>query len=188
MTETKNEAAQPPHPEIKMVSKLSMANAGLNPKRAAVLENEDDRILLARIIGEAEGVKQVDDPQHGTVHFALVGRFQAIHPTTKAITRSGYLYLPKGIHESYVSLAKDLEGGAVVQFALDVRGRKSSNAAGYSYEAVDLLAARRADPLDLLIAALPKAEAAPQLTSGVKEATTEKSGATEKAGAKKTSR
>lgn len=140
--------------ETRIVSKISMKNAGVNPKKIFAVPEGQRFLKLAVILGEADGIKQVDDPAHGTVHEALTGRFQAQNAETGELTRSGMLYLPKGIHETVTAAVKKAEEGDLVRFALEVRSVRADNAAGYSYEAVPLLKPVEKDPLDELAAML----------------------------------
>lgn len=129
-----------------------MKNAGVNPKKIHAAPESQRALDLAVILGEASGIKQVDDPAHGTIHEALTGRFQATNCETGDVVRSGMLYLPKGIHETVTAAVKKAEDGDVVRFALRVRSVRAENPAGYSYEAVPLLKPEESDPLDKLAA------------------------------------
>jgi len=140
--------------ETRIVSKITMKNAGVSAKRIHGLPENQRALKLAIIFGEASGIKQVDDPTHGTTHEAIVGRFQANNAETGEMTRSGMLYLPKGIHETITSAVKNAEEGELVRFALEVRAVRADNPAGYSYEAVPLLKPSEHDPLGELAAQL----------------------------------
>lgn len=132
--------------EVKMVGKIVAKTLG-NPKQAAALETMGDSVVLGKIFGICDGVKAKEDPITGKTYFPLIGRFQAV--TVKGdVIRSGVLYFPQGIHETYESAARKLEDGSTLQFAVELRSVRSSNAAGYSYEAVDLMPPAESDPLD----------------------------------------
>lgn len=149
--------------EIKMVSKLSAKNGGVSPKKIAVLPESQKHLKLCTIVGIADGVKRVEDPVHGKVYFALRGRFEAVNAEDGEKTRSGVLYLPGGIHETYQAAVENLEEGESIRFAIELRAVRAANPAGYSYEAVDLLPVKEVDPLDDIMAAVSSAK---QLASG----------------------
>lgn len=134
-------------PEIKMVGKLTVKSAGVSPKKLAA-DEKMETLSLCKIYGIADGIKVIEDARDGRIFYPLTGRFQAIHSGNGTITRSGILYLPTGIHESYESAVRKLEEGDSLTFALEIRAVKASNAAGYSYEAVDLMPATESNPLD----------------------------------------
>lgn len=142
--------------EIKYVSKLSMKNAGVDPRKVLAADGDKASVVLARIFGLADGIKQVEDKTNATVHLALTGKFQSINAQNGQITRSGILYLPKGIHEVVMNAVKQLEEGSVVRFGLEVRSVKASNPIGYSYEAIDLLPVQEKDPLSELADVIAK--------------------------------
>lgn len=169
--------SEPQVTEVRLVSKISMKNAGRNPKAIHGLPKEQRYLRLCIIIGEASGIKQVDDPTHGTVHEALVGRFQSTDAETGDQVRSGMLYLPKGIHETITSAVKAAAEGELVRFALEMRAVRADNPAGYTYEAVPLLKPAEHDPLSEIT----------QLIAQSKQARLEppKQSTTEKAPAKK---
>lgn len=155
--------------EMKMVSKLSVKTGGVSPKKIHSLPDNETTLKLCVIKGIADGVKQVEDPVHGKVFFPLTGRFQATNAQTGDVTRSGILYLPSGIHETYEAGVRKLEEGDSLQFVLELRAVKADNPAGYSYEAVDLMPPSEVDPLDQIgkqletkqaVAALPEPVAA----------------------------
>ena len=133
--------------EIKMVGKLSTKNAGISPKKIHGIPDDEDSLKLCTIVGIADGVKQVEDTVHGKVFYPLTGRFEGINPETGTKTRSGVLYLPTGIHETYEAAVRKLEEGDSIRFAIEIRAVRAENPAGYSYEAVDLLPIQEVDPL-----------------------------------------
>jgi hypothetical protein len=137
--------------EIKMVSKLSMKTIGVNAKKVAALDGDNARLFLCNIFGMADGVKTVEDKNEGKIYHAMVGRFQANRPDG-VVVRSGVLYLPSGIHDAYLTAIKGLPEGDTLNFAIGVWSVKSSNLAGYSYEAVNLLPPSAGDPLTQLAA------------------------------------
>jgi hypothetical protein len=155
--------------EIKMVGKIVAKTLG-NPKKAAALENIGDTVTLGKIFGMCDGIKQKEDPISGKVYFPLVGRFQAVTAEGNII-RSGVLYFPQGIHETYESAARKLEEGSTLQFAVELRSVRASNAAGYSYESVDLMPPAEADPLDSFATKVlaDHAKKQPQLAAGTTE-------------------
>lgn len=135
--------------EVRMVGKLTIKATGANPKKVHALPEGQNSLTLCRIFGMADGIKQKEDPNSGKVFFPLVGRFVGITPDGNE-TRSGLLYLPTGIHETYEAAVRELnekDEGGVIKFAIEIRAVKASNPAGYSYEAVDLMPVRSADPL-----------------------------------------
>ena len=134
--------------EIKMVGKLTVKNGGVNPKKIAVLDEKKTFLPLCKIFGLADGVKQKDDPISGKTFFPLIGRFQAVNCESGEITRSGVLYLPTGIHETYEAAVRKLEEGDTLQFAVELRAVRASNPVGYSYEAKDLMPPSSNDPLN----------------------------------------
>ncbi len=136
-----------PTAEIKMVAKLSTKNAGISPKKIHGLDDKLDTLKLCTIVGIADGIKQVEDPVHGKVFYPLTGRFEGINPENGTKTRSGVLYLPTGIHETYEAAVRKLEEGDSIRFAIEIRAVRAENPAGYSYEAVDLLPMQEVDPL-----------------------------------------
>lgn len=153
-----------PQAEIKMVGKLSTKNAGISPKKIHGVPDSQDTLKLCTIVGIADGIKQVEDPVHGKVFYPLTGRFEGINPETGTKTRSGVLYLPTGIHETYEAAVRKLEEGDSIRFAIEIRAVRAENPAGYSYEAVDLLPLQEVDPLSEIANKLT-AKAAPQLES-----------------------
>lgn len=157
------ETVQPGESEVKQVAKLSAKNAGVNPKKILALDGEKAVNVIAQIMGIVSGFKQVDDPVEGKSHFPLTGAFQAINPNTGTRTQSGVCYLPTGIHDQYLAAAKKLKDGEELRFAVELRTVKSTNAAGYSYEAVSLLKPVAGNPLDQLLA---EVTAPKQLTEG----------------------
>jgi hypothetical protein len=156
--------------EIKMVGKIAAKTLG-NPKKAAALENIGDSVTLGKIFGMCDGIKQKEDPLSGKVYFPLVGRFEARTAEGNNIIRSGVLYLPQGIHETYESAARKLEEGATLQFAIELRAVRATNAAGYSYESVDLMPPAETDPLDSFATKVlsDHAKKQPQLSAGESE-------------------
>lgn len=133
-----------------MVSKLSVKSGGVSPKKVHALADGQTTLKLCTIKGIASGIKTVEDPVHGRTFFPLVGMFQATNAQTGDVTRSGVLYLPGGIHESYESRVRNLEDGDTLQFHVEIRAVKADNPAGYSYEAVDLMPPSEVDPLDMV--------------------------------------
>jgi hypothetical protein len=133
--------------DMKLVSKLTIKSAGANPKKIHAVPDGVEFLSLCTIVGIADGIKQVEDPNQGKVFFPLTGRFQATNSANGDITRSGILYLPTGIHETYEAAVRKLEEGDSIRFALELRAVKATNPAGYSYEAVDLLPMAEVDPL-----------------------------------------
>lgn len=152
--------------EIKMVGKLTIKATGANPKLIAAVPEGINTLTLCRIFGMADGVKQKEDPISGKTYFPLVGRFEGRTPDGK-VTRSGVLYLPSGIHETYEGAVRKLEEGETLNFAIEIRAVKSSNPAGYSYEAIDLMPPSESDPMAKFAESVEKK--VPLLTDGVPE-------------------
>lgn len=133
--------------EITMVSKIVPKMIG-NAKKAAALDTIGETVTLGKVFGMATGIKQIEDQMKpGTFYYPLVGRFEA-HTSKGEILRSGKLFLPGGIHESYEQQARALEDGEQLAFALELRAVKDGNAAGYTYRAIDLMPRKASDPLD----------------------------------------
>lgn len=138
------ETAQTAQQEISLIGKLSMKTIKVRASKHAT----DTGFPIARVYGEAHGIKIVEDKINGDVHEALSGDFEAENLETHELFRSGVLYLPAGIHDMVASAVKGLHvEGESVKFALEIRAVIASNKAGYSYEAKNLLKAAIVDPL-----------------------------------------
>lgn len=136
---------QPSVPSISMVGKITTKTAGRNPKALLALPETITEMPLCTIYGIANGVKEKEF--NGKMFYPLIGLFEAHHAETGAITRSGVLYLPEGIHENYEQAARKLEDDAEVRFAIELVAFRASNPQGYSYRAKDLAPVVVDDPL-----------------------------------------
>lgn len=151
--------------EISMVSKIVPKTLG-NPKAGASVK-DGETFLLGRVYGITDGIKQVEIKETGEIFQALRGRFQAVSADETKQYRSGLLYLPGGIHDSYLSGVKDLQEGETLQFALELRTKPATSKAGYAYDAIDLMPRLVADPMDLFIDSVKQGKA---LTNPTKQA------------------
>ena len=136
---------QPVTPSVSMVGKITAKTAGVNPKALLGKPETQTEMSLCTIYGIASGVKEKEF--NGKMFYPLIGLFQAVNSETGAITRSGVLYLPEGIHENYEQAARKLEGEAEVRFAIELVAFRASNPQGYSYKAKDLAPVIVDDPL-----------------------------------------
>lgn len=139
------------------------------------------RVLLGRIVGIVSGLKQTVNNDTGEIQNGLKGQFRGISAITEkgdvltapegAKITAGVCYLPGGIQEMLegaLAAAQESDAKATVQFGLDLFAIPSTNKAGYSFDADNLVAADAVDPLDNLVvianenaaaAALPAPEA-----------------------------
>jgi hypothetical protein len=163
--EVKQAKAAVTQPEVKFVSKLTPKNMGAKPTKILGLPEEVPHSVVAVVMGICVGFKQIDDPEKNESYFPLIGQFQSVNPDDGVKTQSGVLYLPAGIHDSYLAAAKKLKDGEELRFAVEIRSVRASNKAGRTYEAVNLLKATASNPLDNILAAISN-DQTPQLTSG----------------------
>lgn len=156
----KTEAPQGTVMEVKVVGKLTAKELG-NPKKVLALDGENAKFVIGRIFGIASECKRKDvtDPQNGavTTYWPIIGQFVGVQPDGTQV-RSGVLYLPGGIHESYKAALDNIEEGDTLRFALELRTVKSTNAAGYTYEAEDLMPPKVVDLLEQFRLEAVKAE------------------------------
>lgn len=140
-----------------ILSKLSIGTMGL--KGASILGRpaEERSIKLATIYGQVGGFKKVEDKLSGVTHEPLTGIFEGIsHLDNGKLYQSGILYLPVGSHDQLLDAAKKLMSESdSVDFALDIFAVRSTNAAGYTYEAKSLMKPVGVDPLDAIRKQLP---------------------------------
>jgi hypothetical protein len=158
--------------ENTIVSKLSLGTMGI--KGAAVLGQPQDvrSLRVATIYGKVGGFKTVEDKLTGQIHTPVTGTFVGVNHLDKdSEYQSGLLYLPSGIHDQLLDAAKKLmDESDSVDFALEISAVRSSNAAGYSYEAKPLIKPTGVDPLDSIRKMLPGYKA---LAAGTEEAAKE---------------
>jgi hypothetical protein len=152
--------------EIKMVAKLTTKNMGANPRDIHGVP-KGKHLVIAKILGIADGAKQVEDARDGRIFYPITGRFKAVAEDGTE-TRSGVLYLPSGIHENLLAGVRGLQDGEHLRFALELRAVHADNPVGYSYEAVDLMPRKEVDPLDELM--LPAGQAKQALPAPAKQA------------------
>jgi hypothetical protein len=133
--------------------KLTIAQIGGNP--GAVIQSKRAEPIV-RFIGQASGIKTVDDPNHpGVTFIALTGAFKATNLQTGVEYRSGILYLPSGFHDAIVEeldsqLSDQKESNfdhRPVEFALEISAVPANNPSKYSYEAMSLMPPSRNAPL-----------------------------------------
>lgn len=138
--------------EISIVTKMSIKTLGCNPGEAKVRGGD---VPVARFMGMARGIKETTG-NNGDPTYALTGAFEGINLQNGRKFRSAVLYLPGGIQELILQPLDDALSGtaqapadptASLSFAFDIYSFPATNPAGYSYRAVDLVIAGRADPL-----------------------------------------
>jgi len=144
----------PVEPEIKYVSKLSIAMIGCKPKRAS---DSNAPVDLCHIYGNENKVGQYIDKLKDETHAVLLGDFEAENLETGVLIRSAKLFLPQGIQsvveqaiESSRPVDKDGKPtgeAGMVTFAFLIRSVPPKNPQGYSYEAVSLIRPTEVDPL-----------------------------------------
>lgn len=138
-----------------LIAKITMRTLGLDAKKH-IPEDGKPPIAIAQIYGVAQRIKIVEDKQRGDTFEAITGTFEAVNLETGEIYQSGVLYLPAGIHDLVAAAVKNLDPEdrkGAVKFKLEIGVVKSSNAAGYSYEARSVVKASDVDPLADLRAA-----------------------------------
>jgi len=144
-----NDKSAPQQPiEIKMVAKITAKELG-NPKKVLAMDGEDAKFVLGTLYGIATECRRKDIVDAGgatSTFWPLIGQFVGVLPSGDQV-RSGVLYLPTGIHESYKTAVENLEDGETLRFALKLQTVKASSAAGYSYQAVDLMPPKVVDLL-----------------------------------------
>lgn len=146
-----------------------------------------ERVLLGMIGGVVTGFKETVDDDKGEIYRGLKGSFKGVSvkadPDGVIIeNRSGVCYLPGGIQdmiESAWNVATDVTNGgdakATVSFVINLFAIHATNKAGYSFEADNLIAASKIDPLDALLerakpqGAIPSLEAETPADTAVAE-------------------
>jgi hypothetical protein len=157
---------------------------------------EGGRVLLGRIVGIVNGLKQTVNADTGEIQNGLKGQFRGISSRNEkgeivgidggVKVTAGVCYLPGGIQdmiEGTLAVAKEADAKATVQFAIDLFAIPATNKAGYSFDADTLVQAEESDPLDTLLASA--ANSAPALAAPETPATEEPAPAAEKPAAKK---
>lgn len=158
---------------------------------------EGGRVLLGRVVGIVNDLKQTVNNDTGEIQNGLKGQFRGIStrgavpkiddkgklvkgetmpgivgvgedgaPKGDTIT-AGVCYLPGGIQdmiEGALAVAKESDARATVQFGIDLYAIPSTNKAGYSFDADNLVTAEESDPLDALLLAAASADPVPLLT------------------------
>jgi hypothetical protein len=132
--------------DASIVSKLTAKALG-NPKLGS-----ESRHFLGTIRGIATGAKVKVD-QSGNAFEAILGSFEGVRGKDGMIMNSAMLYLPGGIHEMISEPVKratlDAEGKPIMgslTFSIDLFTIPSTNAAGYSYEAISNIPIAKTDP------------------------------------------
>lgn len=126
------------------------------------------RVNLGRFVGVVTDLRHTIDQKNGEIQTGLKGNFRGISTKDGLEVTSGVCYLPSGIQsmiEGSMEAAKEKDPKASVQFALDLFALHSTNAAGYTFEAQNIVQADAVDPLAALLesanAITPLALAAP---------------------------
>jgi hypothetical protein len=136
-----------------LIGKITMRTLGLSPAKFV----QDGKVTpIAQIYGIAQKIQIVEDKVRGDSFESIRGQFEAVNLETGEIYQSGTLYLPSGIHDLVASAVRGLDPDdrkAAIRFKLEIGVVKSSNPAGYSYEARNLVKASEVDPLADLRAA-----------------------------------
>lgn len=143
--------------ENTIVSKLSLGTMGIKGQVILAEKAEIRSKVIAVIYGKVGGFKSVEDKLTGQVHTPVTGTFVGINRIDdNREYQSGLLYLPSGIHDQLLDAAKKLmDESDSVDFALEISAVRSSNAAGFSYEARPLIKPVGVDPLDAIRQQLP---------------------------------
>lgn len=133
------------------IGKMSLTKLGCIPSEA---KESDNPVRLCVIFGQANGLKQGEDKQRGRIWTALKGRFEGVNLKTGGRFTAGLLFLPDGIQDSIESAVSQIsaEGneGMSVKFGLELRSVKSTNPAGYSYQALNVMPMESGDELSPL--------------------------------------
>src|ERR1017187_42639 len=135
--------------DVIVLSKLSVANIGANAKAILAFPPESKEVnRLALAVGQASGLKHVEDKVRGVTHCALLGNFEFTNLASGKLFRSGVCYLPPGVHDMVVSAVKSLEDESQsVTFALEISTVRDSCPAGYTYQSRNLIPVIASDPL-----------------------------------------
>ena len=151
------EQAEADEPTI--LTKMSNKTLGCNPGECVVRGGD---VSIARYIGVARGIKKTTG-NDGEDTYALVGNFEGINLQNGRRFVSGILYMPGGIQELVLGPLDDLIAGTAdvpadpngqIMFGYDIAAYPAANKSGYSYKAIDLASAHKADPLAALKAKL----------------------------------
>lgn len=127
-----------------VLPKLTLKDIGCNGAAAGALQNENDRIALARIYGVATGIKVKEDKRTATFHESIKGNFRGKNLQEGSANfgktfQSGLLYLPSGLQEMISEALNNAGEGAEVTFAMDIFAYKvNRQGAPYSYGGVIL--------------------------------------------------
>jgi hypothetical protein len=149
------------------------------------------KILLGRIAGMISGLKQTVDKENGDIQTGLKGNFRGISTKTiwvekrdkegKVVTdkdgnkvmedtgvavvvSSGVCYLPGGIQEMLEGALKEAQAKdakAIVNFTIDLFALPSTNRAGYTFSADNIVDTSASDPLDMLLSQAADRKALP---------------------------
>lgn len=136
---------------------IALATAPFRDDKGEVT-NPNGKVRLGRFVGIVAGLRQTVDADTGDIQTGLKGNFRGIS-TKEAdgkpiVVTSGVCYLPAGIQdmvEGALATAREADGKATVQFAIDLFGIAATNKAGYSFMADNIVAPATADPLALLL-------------------------------------
>ena len=146
-----------------LIGKITMRTIGLTPAKHVAADGKV--VAVAQVYGIAQKIQIVEDKVRGDSFESIRGQFEAVNLETGEVYQSGTLYLPSGIHDLVASAVKGLDPDdrkAAIRFKLEIGVVKSTNPAGYSYEARNLVNASEVDPL----ADLRNAGGPPKLMSG----------------------
>jgi len=173
--ETKTAGKTGDQKEKVLLTKMSIATLGCNPKVASARPLGDTTpIPLCAIYGIATGIKVKEDKATGNVWTPLVGEFEAVNLQSGETFISSVLYMPSGIHdvvEQAVMNPTDPENFNRVEFALEIRAVRANNPIGYSYQGVPRVAVAARDPLAHLRSSvasqikLPETRPVPQIAA-----------------------
>ena len=151
-----------------VLTKMSLKTLGCQPAQAKVDQNT---VAMARIIGVARGIKTAVG-QNGDTVYGLTGNFKGTCIKSGKEYISGVCYLPGGVHELILdpldAMIADGDKAAAVNFAFDIFAVPAANPAGYSFTAVNLAPASRADPFAEITSAIA-GHKLPVLTAPVKK-------------------
>lgn len=130
--------------EYKMLGKISTGALKCNGARA---KTEEKDIVVYSVSGKVSGIVNKEG-QNGDMTTGLTGEFYAVKPEEpNVIYRSGILYLPSGISESFISAVIgegtiDDKGNPIYnrfKMAVEVTATPANNQSGYTYTAKPLM-------------------------------------------------
>lgn len=127
--------------EVGVISKITMATIGCKPAAVVGLPEGEKELPIARIFGKLTEVRYQDDKAKGQIYTYFTGNFEAINMQTGEVSKSGKLFLPKGISELVedgVKTGRAKDPTASISFAFQVNAIKATNPIGYSYKVLQL--------------------------------------------------